>query len=126
MEEAVHLMRIIEYGGTVGKDGTVTAATPGSVADPTKDCHATIEITTDRNTRSTFHSHPSGNVVNAPPAGTIGGSTTTYGFTQGPSSIDVNNVGNRTGYVFARGNGTVYIYNKTGVVASMPDKSLRK
>jgi hypothetical protein len=35
---------------------------------------------------------------------------------------DVINSGNSTNYVFSRGNGTVYIYNNTGVMATVPQK----
>jgi len=118
-----------EYGGTVD-NGTVTAATPGPVANPQLDSHAHIDMTTSSSTTAQFHSHPSGQIVVGPQqsSGTIimSGQTTTYGFTQAPSNIDVSNIGNRTGYVFGMGNGQVYIYNKSGVVASFPVKVLKK
>ena len=107
-----------EYGGSV-KDGVVTVATPGDVASPKTDATASISLPTGV---STFHSHPSGTVVNAPPTGTIGGTTTTYSFTQTPSNIDISNAGNQTNYVFGRSSGTVYIYNSSGVQATIPMK----
>ena len=122
-----------EYGGTIDNNGNVTAATPGPVADPSKSAYASVSITTTSQTKSTFHSHPSGTVVVTSRGGnssatssssTIGGgSTTTYGFTQTPSKTDINNTSSgRTNYVFGKGNGTVYIYNSSGIQAKIPEK----
>ncbi|WP_286492025.1 RHS repeat-associated core domain-containing protein [Empedobacter brevis] len=119
-----------EYGGTVSNNGTVTASEPGAVANPKTNSHAEITNSINRDTRATFHSHPSGQIREGATSGSgtivMSGSTTTYGFQQSPSSIDVKNAGNTTGYVFGRENNTVTIYNSTGVVATMPDKQLRK
>jgi len=49
-----------------------------------------------------------------------------YSFTQAPLSTDVNNIGNRTSYVFGMAEGEVYIYNKSGVADSFPVKALKK
>jgi len=40
--------------------------------------------------QGTYHVHPSGEVVERPPANTIG-STTTHGFDQSPSNRDIGN-----------------------------------
>lgn len=115
-----------EYGGAVDKNGNVTVATPGDVANPSVQSEASVTITTTSNTNSTFHSHPSGSVVvggnsNSSGASTsIGGTTTTYSFAQAPSQTDIRNAGSHTGYVFGKGNNTVYIYNSSGVVATIP------
>jgi len=107
-----------EYGGSI-QNGVVVAAAPGPVANPKTDAIASIELPVGV---STFHSHPSGTVVDAPPAGTIGGTTTTYSFTQTPSPQDITNAGAHTNYVFGRSNNNVYIYNSNGVQAVIPMK----
>jgi RHS repeat-associated protein len=107
-----------EYGGSI-ENGKVVTATPGVVANPKTDAVASIEVPAGV---STFHSHPSGTVVDSPPTGTIGGTTTTYSFTQTPSQTDKNNAGVNTHYVFGRGNGNVYIYTSGGVQAIIPMK----
>lgn len=120
-----------EYGGTVDQNGKVTAATPGSVADPSKDSQASITITITSETKSTFHSHPSGSVSvttgssssSGANATMGGGTTTTYSFSQTPSQTDINNTpSGQTNYVFGKGNGTVYIYNSAGTQAKIPEK----
>jgi hypothetical protein len=121
-----------EYGGTVDNNGNVTAAEPGPVTDPSQSSHAYVNITLTSNTRSTFHSHPSGtksittgdNSNSAGASTQIGGRTTkTYSFNQAPSQTDISNTtGGRTNYVFGKGNGVVYIYNSLGIVATVPEK----
>ena len=105
-----------EYGGSI-ENGVVAVATPGEVANPKTDATVSIELPTGK---STFHSHPSGTVVDGPPAWTLGGTTTTYSFTQTPSQTDVNNAGSHTNYVFGRSDNKVYIYNSNGTQASIP------
>jgi len=90
-----------------------------AVANPKTDATASIELPTGV---STFHSHPSGTVVDSPPANTFGGTTTTYSFTQTPSQTDINNAGTSTNYVFGRSSGKVYIYNSNGVQVVIPMK----
>jgi len=107
-----------EYGGSI-TNGVVTAATPGAVANPQTDASASISLPTGT---STFHSHPSGNIIVGPDSNTFGGSTTTYSFDQHPSTIDVKGAGSNTHYVFGRGNNNVYIYNSSGVQAVIPMK----
>ncbi|MEZ2339462.1 RHS repeat-associated core domain-containing protein, partial [Mucilaginibacter sp. RCC_168] len=113
-----------EYGGAVKSDGsgTVEQAKPGPVADPIKDPNAHIDLPAYE-TRSTFHSHPSGTkFISSGGSNTIGGSTTSGNFLNAPSNVggDVGNSGSKINYVFSRGNGTVYIYNNTGVIATIP------
>jgi hypothetical protein len=120
-----------EYGGAVSNDGTVTQSSPGAVARPEAP-RASIDITTDSNRKSIFHSHPSASVTTTS-GGTNGNtismstSSSTVGFAQTPSygttyDVSSSNV-NRTNYVFGRGNGTVYIYNSnTGIQATIPQK----
>jgi RHS repeat-associated protein len=107
-----------EYGGSI-ENGKVVAATPGAVANPKTDATANILLPSGV---STFHDHPSGTVVDAPPAGSYGGTTTTYSFTQSPSPMDINAAGTNTHYVFGRSDGNVYIYTSGGVQAVIPMK----
>ena len=121
-----------EYGGTISKTGVVTISPAGDVANPKIDSHATISHTVNEDTKSTFHSHPSGQITEGP----VKSSNTiqlgavqenTYSFSNAPSTgqgLDVN--AGRTGttnYEFARGEGKVYIYNSaTGVQATLLQK----
>ena len=82
-------------------------------------------------TESTFHSHPSGTNSTGGSSNSFGGSSSTIGgsssngyFRKAPSNAggDVANSGSKVNYVFARSNGTVYIYNNTGVIATVPQK----
>jgi len=108
-----------EYGGTV-KNGVVTTATPGDVANPKTDATASITLPSGS---STFHSHPSGEIVDGSPIGTLGGSTTTHYFTQSPSTLDVSTAGSSTHYVYGRSDNNVYIYNEVGVQVVIPMKN---
>lgn len=120
-----------EYGGAVSNTGVVTQAPPGAVSNPREDEKATIGIPVDKNTRSTFHSHPSGKVVEGKStnSGTIqmSGTITTSSFRQAPSSgsgydVDTERP-SQTNYVFGRRDGKVYIYNSNGgVQATLPHK----
>jgi len=122
-----------EYGGAVKSDGSgaVEQSTPGPVANPITDRNAHIDLP-NYTTRSTFHSHPSGTkfVTSTPnnnftgASSSVGGSTSSGNFLNAPSNIggDVGNSGGKINYVFSRSNGTVYVYNNTGVIATMPQK----
>jgi len=107
-----------EYGGSI-QNGRIVLAEPGPIANPKTDAIASIDLPTGV---STFHSHPSGTIVEYPPANTIGGSTTTYSFIQQPSGIDISNAGTNTHYVFGRSSGNVSIYTSEGVQAIIPMK----
>ncbi len=112
-----------EYGGVIKLDGTVVEAPAGPVSDPTKNKNAHIEISSF-DFQSTFHSHPSGTVSPSSSPNTIGGTTTSGYFNSAPSNNpgDISNSGSKVNYVFSRSNGTVYIYNNTGVIATVPQK----
>ncbi|TSE07889.1 hypothetical protein [Aquimarina algiphila] len=120
-----------EYGGTISNDGTVTQSPAGAVSDPSVNSHASIEHVIRGNTKSTFHSHPSGTKVTGAGAAnrnstsassSIGGSTTTSSFQNAPSKPDVSG-STRTNYTFYRGGGgRVYIYSGKGVIATLPQK----
>jgi RHS repeat-associated protein len=108
-----------EYSGVV--DGnTVIANPPGKVSKPTKGAEAPGAPSTE--TRPTFHSHPSGTLVESEGNGSSSKST----YHQPPSNTDINNAGSTVRYVFARGEakgGTVYLYNNSGVLATIPMKN---
>lgn len=115
-----------EYGGDTSTEGVFTAAPPGPVADPSVDSEAHIDIPDyGEDTKSRSHDHPSGtkSVTVRGPANSIGTDVTTdYSFKQAPSPTDVSNSGTNVNYVHGRGNGTTYIYNSKGVVATVPTK----
>jgi len=102
-----------EYGGYVNTDGTVRLETPGVSGTPTSG--KSISMRRDANTKTMFHSHPSG---------ADGGNR----YRQGPSPEDISSAGagKRTEYVFGRGNGVITIYNGKGVIATMPQESFVK
>ncbi|OYQ48668.1 hypothetical protein CHU92_00595 [Flavobacterium cyanobacteriorum] len=122
-----------EYGGTISNSGVVAESPPGPVVNPILEgAEGSISHTINEDTKSTFHSHPSGTVQ----TGKVGGSNTIQmsgeiknaSFAGAPStggSKDVNpsRSSGRTDYVFDRASGKVYIYNtKTGVQAIVPQK----
>jgi RHS repeat-associated protein len=114
-----------EYGGRIRSTGEVIESPAGPVANPLTNPNAHIDIISSVN-QSTFHSHPSGaNIESTGGANTIGGSTKFGSFQNAPSNIggDIQNSGSRINYVFSRGNNTVYIYNNTGVIATLPIKN---
>ncbi len=107
-----------EYGGSI-ENGEVVAAAPGAVANPKTDAIANILLPSGV---STFHVHPSGTVVDAPPARGYWGTTITYSFIQSPSPMDINAAGTNTYYVFGRSAGVVYVYTANGIQAEIPMK----
>jgi hypothetical protein len=113
-----------EYGGVI-RDGKVIELPPGSVGVPGEGSVATQTQNGVRSGDTSFHSHPSGNIIegsNVNGVGTtLGGSTTERAWTQSPSPQDTGTVSG-TEYVFGRGNGTVYIYNSSGNMATIPQK----
>ena len=110
-----------EYGGEITQEGIIPRA--GAVYSPKTSSSATIELNSTE--YSTFHSHPSGSVVeisNPTTSSSISFSmkSTTYSFTQSPSPLDIRNANSHTHYVFGRANGITYIYNSNGVQATIP------
>ena len=97
-----------EYGG-FEKNGAVTAAKPGDVFDPKKGNVASISGDVD------FHSHPSGVLR-------VGGMTGTY--VQPPSREDIQAASGQE-YVFGRGDKTLYIYDNSGVRATIPSSTFK-
>lgn len=116
-----------EYGGLVKEDGSVTQFPAGPIADPLINSEAGIDMF-NRPSESTFHSHPSGTNSDANNTGnsassSIGVSRTLAKFNQAPSQGDIDNSIGTVNYVFARGGKTVYIYNNSGVIATIPQKN---
>ncbi len=105
-----------EYGGYI-EDGVVTEMPAGNIGNP-KTISPSIELPLGKDT---FHSHPSGTIVESPPIGTIGEVNTTP-YEQFPSDEDIQNAGNTTRYVFGMNNQDrqVYIYNSKGTQAKFP------
>ena len=112
-----------EQGGSIDGLGTVRREFPGPVSNLANakpgEMAASITFNISINfTNSsvvhphTFHSHPSGTATTA--------SGSTASFVQGPSGMDQQNATSGNSYVFGRANGTVYIYNSSGVVAKVP------
>lgn len=95
-----------EYGGNISSDGrSATESTAGPVSAPGG--NGFIRGNLD------FHSHPSGSFTS--------NQGVTGSFVQAPSRHDITTA-KGTEYVFGRSSGTVYIYNGTGVVATLPMK----
>jgi len=113
----------IEYGGDV--------STSGEVRESTTRGDGNITIPDRANTRSKFHSHPSGSI----PDKRFGKPYLSARGAEGPSVGTAQSSGgdihpgrvNRTNYVFQRGSGKVYIYNThSGVQAVLPQKNFVK
>ena len=90
-----------EYGGHFTKEG-VREVEAGPFAKP-GDKYVSVTLLFPNHT---FHSHPSGD--------------NTGGFLQFPSKTDLDNTGETISYVFGRGNNTTYIFNSSGVLATIP------
>ncbi len=126
----------IEYGGTVDFYGNVTEAQHNTEpSNPKEDENAFINISKGATTRSSFHSHPSGSLIeyitfdenndgkpDTDNTGQIIRKPKTYSFVQAPSNIDqVNFSLPKYGYVFAMGSKdhggiNVYVYDANGII----------
>jgi len=93
-----------EYGGALW-GSFVSPTKPGEVVDPSKVKEITINA-------KDFHSHPSGDNKG-------------YQYAQPPSKTDIDN-SRGTDYVFGmRKNQTIYIYNSSGVISTVPLNAVR-
>ena len=99
-----------EYSGNFTKTG-VKENTPGVVNSPANGTPAITQGNPD------YHSHPSG--TQPVPGG--GGH---YAWVQPPSKQDIQ-TSNRTQYAVGMQNGTIYIYNKSGTVATIPTSTFK-
>jgi hypothetical protein len=104
-----------EHGGYLD-NGVAIQVPSGPVTVPGGTASINLPIGYDR-----YHSHPSGTKgginINANP-NQIGATPMSF-FIQRPDPTHFERIGNNTGYVFGRGDNTVYIYNKNGIQASM-------
>ena len=114
-----------EYGGVV-RDNEVKESPKGPVGNPLADDQVHIDHPDTKTGDVVFHSHPSGRAgdINIETGATTDVMKTTRNgrWGQEPSLEDINNASGNE-YVFARGSGKIYIYNKSGIVATMPHKS---
>ena len=107
-----------EHGGYLD-NGVAIQVPSGPVTTPGNTASIRLPMGYDK-----YHSHPSGTLgggidINAN-FNTIGSGTPVKSFDQFPSpDSDIPNIGRNTGYIFGRGDKTVYIYNKNGVQATM-------
>lgn len=111
-----------EYGAVIS-NGKVTEGKPGPVSDPSKGLPATFSPQMGKNDVD-MHSHPSGTkkVI----LGTGTGTAQWGGTHQAPSLQDIQSSNNRTNYVFGMRDGTIYMYNKKGVSATIPISTFKK
>jgi hypothetical protein len=111
-----------EHGGSI-VNGAVNPAESGPISSPGKGAGISINMT---GASTSFHSHPSGTEItggsnlNNFSSGSTFGNTSTVGYAQPPSLADVKNSGTTARYVFGMGDKTVYIYNNSGVQATIP------
>jgi RHS repeat-associated protein len=119
-----------EHGGRIkNSDSSIVVAPAGPVCNPTIPGACPISIETIGN-QSTFHDHPSGTVSTGTnnnsstgASSSLGGSSSDSSYLQAPSQQDIDNSTSKVNYEFARGENRVYMYNNTGVLATMPDKN---
>jgi hypothetical protein len=133
-----------EEGGIVGTTSNgqeiVIPAAPGPASDPRTDKDAHIDPFSAANksqlndlasATATYHVHPSGEIKESPkaPPGTvvIGGTEKTFNFIQPPSPHDISNAAQRTrdlgvstNVVLGARDKKAYIYNGSGVRATLP------
>lgn len=122
-----------EEGGIFGEGAngkeSVIHAKAGTYSDPSKVDRAEVNVFSGETStnylgtvKGTFHTHPSGSIVNG---------NTTYSFGQEPSNLNgTGDIPNAQGkpynsYVLSPGVNKVYIYNGNGVQASFPLKDFR-
>ena len=120
-----------EYGGYANANGTAWEVMNivSEIGNPKEqDCLQICGLMYDR---IKFHSHASGEIQEG---GTNGSEIGTYTFSQRtihsyswnqyPSAADINRAANQTNYVFGMGNGTLSVYNRHGIQATIPLKGL--
>ena len=112
-----------EYGGSVSKRGVIKEAKPGDVTDLSTASRASIAIPTNQDTKSKFHSHPSDVLTTQLPNNRLN----LRFYEQAPSMTDVNGMsGRKIDYEFGMRASTIFIYNKTGVIATIPFSTFKK
>jgi RHS repeat-associated protein len=130
----------ITYGTNASGAEQIIVASPGAASNPQTDSHASIALSNFANKADqgalvsvggTAHVHPKGEItVTTGPAArpgvtVIGGTvtTTTFNFVQAPSARDIQNaIPGQTNVVAGARDKKAYIYDNTGVRATMPLK----
>ena len=112
-----------EYGGSVSKGGVIKEAKPGDVTELSTASRASIAILGNQDTKSKFHSHPSDVLTTQLPNNRLNRRF----YEQAPSMTDVNGIsGRKIDYEFGMRASTIFIYNKTGVIATIPFSTFKK
>jgi hypothetical protein len=112
-----------EYGGSISKNGTVKEAKPGDITSLSTAGKASTIIPTNQDTKSIFHSHPSDVLTTKLPNNRLN----IKSYEQAPSMTDINGTrGRNVNYVFGMRANTIFIYNKTGVTATVPFSTFKK
>jgi hypothetical protein len=120
-----------EYGGLINRDTTFTCQR-GKPTNPRDPENEGLEM--NLGVIGNYHSHPDGYDVETirgrDPFGhdkvSFSDSTITrmYHFIQGPSNKDQYFIKDKAGYVFGMASELVYLFDKSGVVATLPFRSL--
>ena len=119
-----------EYGGKI-REGKVIESPPGEVGNPETHSEVAIGHSGVQDTDVIFHSHPSGTVrvmpKNAQGVETnMSGTKQTFMWESAPSKQDLKRDIYKVDYMFSRRTNTVYVYNKNGVVATIPQENFVK
>jgi RHS repeat-associated protein len=120
-----------EHGGRIkNSDSSIVVSDPGPICNPSTPggvCPIPIET---RGDQATFHDHPSGTLGNENKnnsstysSATVSNGGETSSYKQAPSPTDIADSSLKVRYEFARGENKVYMYNSTGVLATMPQSS---
>lgn len=138
-----------EYGGTIHRDGSITEY-KGRIIELEREDFAFVTLEWSKG-ESTFHSHPSGSIgeeIDKKSNQTGSAQTIHYSESSDPPTKKYNNAPSveiidkennkifgdiynlqdedpAIHYVFARKNKTVYVYNRNGVIATLPHSFLR-
>ena len=104
-----------EYSGSFGGKNGVYGTKESNAGKPSEGKPLVTTGNVD------FHSHPSGTEKI-----TIKEESYTGSWAQPPSKQDISVSGNKSQYVVGMSSGTIYIYNKTGVIATIPLSIFKK
>lgn len=98
-----------EYGGKLGGKNGVYDTKQSNAGKPTSGKNLVTQGEVD------YHSHPSGQEKFSQ-----NGKSYTASWQQAPSKQDIKVAGSSNKYVLGMGSNTIYVYNKTGVMATIP------
>jgi hypothetical protein len=110
-----------EYSGRFGGRNGVYDRSMSAIGSPSQG--EPLATRTTGTTAKGYHSHPSGKEPI-----TINGESYTVFWQQPPSRKDISEAGtgNSYHYVVGMGSGLIYIYNRRGVVATIPISTFKK